>query len=253
MKENLGFIKMPNIFVWDYTKENKSLIKTNELIPYVYTYLNCREDRLKQIIFNLDMLITSCGKTIQRGKGKSLDSFKNTLKYFQEKEYVYFINPLEDIKPNTIIYAQELKQYNNLKRSYFKIDRDKIIVLLNLETELDKIKLLNLYYYINARLNRRENNNDLQPDIIRDGGRYEGFSDTLETISKDLNISKPTLVDYLKTLQENELIYFGNIGKISKDGKVKTANNIYCINQSELKEGLKQQKLYYMNIGWNPL
>ena len=82
MKENLGFIKMPNIFVWDYTKENKSLIKTNELIPYVYTYLNCREDRLKQIIFNLDMLITSCGKTIQRGKGKSVDNFKNTLKYF---------------------------------------------------------------------------------------------------------------------------------------------------------------------------
>ena len=244
MKENLGFIKMPNIFVWDYTKENKSLIKTNELIPYVYTYLNCREDRLKQIIFNLDMLITSCGKTIQRGRGRTLENFKNILKYFQEKEWIYFTNSLDNIKPTTIIYAQELKHYNELDKGYFKVDRDKIVILLNIETELDKIKLLNLYYYINSRINRRENFTGLKPDIRRDGGRYEGFSEGLEIISKDLNISKPTLVDCLKILQENKLIYFGSIGSITKNGVVKKANNIYCINQSEFEEGITQQKLY---------
>ena len=64
---------------------------------------------------------------------------------------------------------------------------------------------------------------------------------------------------YDKGLTNKENIEIETLAGIKKlhfnveDGKVKTANNIYCINQSEFKEGLKQQKLYYMNIGWNPL
>lgn len=252
MKEELGFIKMPNIFVWDYTNEDKSLIKTNELIPYIYTYLNCREDRIKQIIFSLDMLITGCGRVVKRGKGKSLETFKNTLEFFKEKEWIYYVGSLEEIKYNTLIYAQDLKNYNNLQKHYFKIERSNIITLLNLNTSIDKIKILNVYYYINARLNRRENNNGLQPDIVRDGGRYEGFCDNLEVMSKHLNISKPTLNECLKLLKDNKLICYGNIGKITNGEIVKESSNIYCIQESEYKEGIKQQKLYYENQGWIP-
>ena len=79
------------------------------------------------------------------------------------------------------------------------------------------------------------------------------YWDNQDSISDELKISRNTLDIYLKKLNELGLIYYGNIGKITKDGIVRNGNNVYATKGDELKYGLNQSKYYWENQGWKAI
>ena len=63
---------------------------------------------------------------------------------------------------------------------------------------------------------------------------------SLNTISKDLNISKPTVLKALNDLEKLQLIYKKNVGTyMDKQGRIFTCNNLYCFENYSIEE-LKQ-------------
>lgn len=152
---------------------NNILYLNNETIPYIYTYLNMRETNIKKTVFSLELLIKQCGKIVNRESGKSLDKFKQGISILEANKYISLDADINKIKSTEIIEGSILP----LKEDSFSIHLYNVINIINTDNKIDKIKLINLYYYIIS------NNISIYQDID-----YK-------------NMSKPTLKKYVKILE----------------------------------------------------
>lgn len=223
----MNFIMLPNNLIWN--KENTMIEKYGEKVSYVLSYLDSNVNRLDKCTFSIEDIILSCGIAVKTGKGKSIEQFKELLLQLQEDGIITNTNiEIEKAKIHDYISCDlkipfEQKEENNV--NFFMIERDKFINIITSDTKSDKCNLLNTYYYIMARINRK----------------FGFFYDTQEIMASDLGLSKTTLNKYIDELKNLGVIYYDNIGLV--DGK--KANNIYSDTKEGLNKGLESSGNYY--------
>lgn len=265
------FIMLPNKLVWVYeNREDTYLYKYGDKIINIFTYLQGKTDSFGGSSFTIKDLIVNSGEQPKRGKNKNIEQFRNILINLEKKDIIQNVIIDSNIDNDKTLENCKITDYicctfnitiekdeNNNNINFFNIDVKKYIkIMCFYKGKCNKLTLLKIYYYINARLKRRKNieinGKKMNTNNIEiNGGKAVEMHEKLNNIARDLNITEKTLIKYLKELKNMNLILYGNIGKVQKDGKITTANNVYCLNnESELKEALKQSKLYYLKNGY---
>lgn len=259
-----NFIMLPNKIVWN-NEDNKNtyLNQYGDKILYILAYLNGVTNRFGKTLFTIKDMIITCGMTPKSGSEKLNEQFKNILNSLKDKGIIETDKDFNEIKINDYISCvfnnpiEKNSNDNNIK--FFPITIDNYLEIVDrYKGKLNKLTLLKVYYYINARISRRENievngkkmNVD---DIVIHGGKANCFYDKYTNICKDLAMSEEKWNEYIKELNKMELIFYGNIGKVKNNKGVREANNVYCVNINEMDEALKQSKLYYKDEGYEIL
>lgn len=243
-----NFIKLPNNLIWSYTDEEYTLVdKLGDKVIYILPYLDLMTNRLNICNFSIQDMIVNANYKMKTGKNSINNQFKTVLQELQLREIILTNTDFNTIKPKELISCTlniPFKKKDDDDTEFFTITHDSFIKIINDDTNLDKITLLKIYFYINARLSRREESMD---DKHYMGGKSNSFYGTYSTICKDLKITDTVLTKYLKRLQELELVFYDNIGLLQDllDGTIYTANNVYVVDKKELEQALKESKLYY--------
>jgi len=260
-KESLTFIKFPNYLVWNHQDSTNTLLREyGDKILHILSYLDCCTSRVGNISFSIEDIIITCGLVPKSGKGNVNEQFRIIIVNLVDKCILQIKNDKNidtckigelircDYNPFTI--TEDLK-------GWFPVYHDNYLKIINDDdnTDINKLVALKIYYYILARLNRRDTHyttegEKLTSNIVITGGKAEVFWDGYNSICEDLNITDNTLNKYLKYLKSLNLIYYDNVGMVQKDDVKKQANNVYAIDETELEYGLKQSELWYEDKGY---
>ena len=170
--KNDNFIMLPNSLVWNYETKDKTMINIlGDKVPYIISYLVSIRDRRSYSRFSLRDIIESCGLKCKRGEGKSINVFKELLTLLQTYNYIECDIDFNKVKENDFIKCKVLLDFKtkevtiqedeeiiteNKKTEFFKIDINEYYRLIE-SNPLDTCTLVNIYFYIVARL-RQENN-----------------------------------------------------------------------------------------------
>ena len=171
--KNDNFIMLPNNLIWNYkTKEESMYNMFGDKVLYAISYLVSIRDRRSISRFTLKDLIESCGLKCKNGKNGTIDIFKDLLSTLQIYKYIECDTDLSIIKPNDFIKCKVLLDFKtkevifkdnnetiieNRKTEFFKIDIYEYYRLIENTSKLDTCTLINIYFYIVARLRHEEN------------------------------------------------------------------------------------------------
>lgn len=218
---------------------------------YILSELIISEDKRNDIKFSIEELVTRLGLKVRRGKDGVNKEIKQTIKLMIDDNMIFTNDDINVVKVGGLIRCTlgDIYEINDSmqKVNWFALDIKNYLKILNDTGNLSKFILINIYFYILARIVRR---NDNISNIRITGGKAEVFWDSQDFICEELGLSKRTLNIYIKHLQQMKLICYGNIGRLTKNNKIKKANNVYAENEEELKDGLKQSLYYWENQGW---
>lgn len=226
-----NFIMLKNNIVRNKNGASLLIKANNSKVVNVLCALDQMINRLDWCCFSIEKLCIACnvkptkGKD-RNGKPRTIEQIRNILILLQQEGYIDNLNvDLSKVKADTFIECT----YNNKieKDGFFKLDVDIFLKLV----ELKNIDALNFYCYIKSIIG--ENN-------------YYCFPKE-EDISKDLNICKDNIKKTRELLKVNNLIDFGNIGNIIKNGKVQATNMVYVLESKNLLSALDISKAYYVN------
>ena len=243
-----GFIIITNNIIRnDVNKDKISLINTDKNIISVITYLSMKMNSNYETIFKLEELIKFLGYTPKTGKGKINDKIKDSLKWLQDKKIITCQQDLKQIKPKEYVlintYFNKLlkKQDKDKKEQFTKIYYENFVKIFNSKYK-NKIDLFNVYANLLSRKFPHEFNGNIKCEMC---------FPSIEQISDDVNISRPTLINILKELQELKLVFFDTIGDIKSDmnGFI-TANNVYVFKKEDLENALTLSRKHYYESGF---
>lgn len=254
--KNDNFIMLPNNLVWSHEDKDKTIYNMfGDKVPYIISYLVSIRDRRSISRFSIRDIIESCNYKVDSHKGKSVDKFKELLSLLQTYKYIECNIDLSKVKVNDLIKCKVSLDFKtkevtfkdndetiieNKFTEFFKIDIDEYYRLIENTSKLDTCTLVNIYFYIVARL-RHEDNKAIVCYMSN------------EEILNDLSISKNTLTKYLTYLKDNEFICFDNVGNVENNGKIIHTRNVYALDKDNLKLGLEESKVYYTLQGYTIL
>lgn len=152
----------------------------------------------------------------------------DTLKYFQEKEILFFsdsidcyneINIEEITKQNkTDIFFAEL--VNDMENNFTILHYKELKIISDYcnDNKIDRYLITHLYLYIMRLIENNE-----QSEI------YKLAYPSIEGISTFLDISENTVLKYIKALKGGMgLLYYDNVGYKIVNGKYKATKTYYC-------------------------
>lgn len=213
----------------------------------VMDYLYMNTNRRGFSVFTLENMITESGFVPKRGKGKSIEQFKEILKFLQFNNMIDNTLNIDDIGLKdftTCTYAgiEKNKDGNNICFTML-FDEDKEKILSYKDTKIDNLRLLFYFCYLNSRMYKRS----LDGDIECVGGRAEVSYPSYVTITGDIGIKDDTINQYNNILVGLDLIAIGNIGlyyNVNDKNKIKKESpNFYALcngkQDSELEYGMQ--------------
>lgn len=239
------FIKLPNSLVWDIRgkREKTYSYEFTEKVCYIWSIFDCLLNRIGYISFSLEQLINTIGIKANNHAGRNVDQFRNVLIGLEEKKFITDAScDFNLVKHKELITCKYsipmLIDEEGKDTQFFIVYRGDYLRLLNCETDFNKITLIYVYYYLLSRMKNGKG------DTIR--YCFPSYDD----IEKELNISQTTFNKYINELQKLELIAYGNIGVITKNGKTRQASNVYCREASHLLGALDISKNYWNAEGY---
>lgn len=248
--------KLPNVSI---EGSNNSLswlniIKDNKLM-LILDYLYINQSRCNnKVRCCLEDIIINCYCKPNRHKGCMNDKFKVILSALQSMEVIKCECDLMLVKPSQFIVIEycgiDVNSKGNEVNWYYLLNSAKDKIMAYKEANIDNYNLLNVYCYINKKIKKSSS------DIQCTGGKSESCFFTYETVSNALGFSERSYSKYISILKKLKLIDYGNIGKvIDKRGNISNANNVYVLTSTDnykhhLKEGLKESRYFYENLGW---
>lgn len=254
---------LPNKIVWNHeNRKDTYLYVYGDKILHIFSYLDGMTNRFGKTVFTMENMITSCGLVPKTGKKGMTNLFREILINLELKGIIETKIDFNIIKVKDnitcILNMPVLKTVKAPIRNinFFNVTHSNYLEIMDRYTgKLNKLTLLKIYYYINARISRRNivviDNKVMSNDIQCSGGKAETFYDSYEAIAKELGIAEDTWCTYIKGLNILQLLFYDNIGIVKKGEVSYTANNVYCINQNEIKEALNQSELYYISNGYS--
>jgi len=241
------FIKLPNSLVWDSKgkRENTYSHEYTNKLCHIWSMFDCLMNRVGTISFSLEMLVTESGVVANPRSGRNVEQYRSILLGLEEKQFITNTRcNIKTVKYKELIlceYSIPMAVDKDFKDTqFFTVYREDYLKLLQhkTDTKLNKITLLYVYYYLLSRMSNGKS------------GITTYCFPKYEDITKDLDISENTFTSYLKELKILDLIHYGNIGVIIKNGEKKTANNVYCRHVSHLQSALDISKNYWTAEGW---
>lgn len=241
-KEN--FIMIPKGVILD----REYSVSYSDKFICILTILFLFENKQSYVKFTIEDLIITSGSKPRGGKNGINNKVKSIIKLMIQNGILECDIDTNKITMNGLIKGKLHMPYEinsiGMAINWFKVDINKYSKILDNKTKKSKFTMTNLYFYILARIIRRNDN------FSQANCGAEVFWCSQEEMCNTLNITRQTLNTYLKALSNLGLIYYDNIGKLVKDNTIITPHNVYATNVQELKEGLKQSKFYWENQGW---
>jgi biotin operon repressor len=151
----------------------------------------------------------------------------DTLKYFQDKDILFFSDTIEcdneiNIEKVTkqnkmdVFFSELQHEIGKFTKLYY--NELKIILDYCNNNKVDKYLITHLYLYIIRLI---ETNADAET--------YKLSYPSIEKMATFLNISENTVLKYIKALRENmTLLYYDNVGYRIVNGKYKATKTYYC-------------------------
>ena len=226
------FIMIKNEVVRAMEVGKESLVKAmnNTKVSNIIAILDQCVNRMNKCSFSIEMLCDWCGVKPKRGEGKSIEQIRMILIALQSEGYISELNvDLLKVKSNEYISCT----YNGVK------DEDKMFFKLPVDTFNKLVALKNtdcttLYMYIKSMIGEKN---------------YCCFP-TVEDIISDTGLTKTSVEKCTKILNEEKLLFVGNIGQVivtNKDGSksTQTASNVYVLDENDMNNALVKSKQYY--------
>lgn len=241
---------LPNKLVWNYEDCTDTYLanfgdKIMHILPYLASHLTMFGD----CFFTIEDMITSSGLTPKSGAGKINSVFKDILVDLQWERIIVTDTDISSASITSFICCKFtmpiMKASKGKNTQFFPVAYSSYSAIMGYKGDLSKILLLKTFFYINARLSRRE----YQPYEEYVGGRANTFYDSYSAICKDLTMAEETWNLYINELKSLDLIYFDNVGLVRRAGNSQTANNVYCIDKAELVMALTQSEFFYKTNG----
>lgn len=221
------FVKVPNKMVRKLNNE-ESVVKINGSITLgLYCYL-CRFANIEgESRTSIKEIILKLGYKPNKNKGKINEKMVNAYNWLVGNNYIIHIDG--DIK----------KVDNLIVCKVANVDKD--FFMLKLE-HLDAIENVNELVVFSTILSRIPKTKGID---------VEDCFPKMDDIVNDIGLSNVTIKDRLDSLQDKKILYYGNIGYVEGSGLGKRmANNVYALDEYNLRYGLKQSKKHYEDIGF---
>lgn len=254
MNEKVTFTMLKNNYIWNYKDSTETFYKIyGEEVIGLLLYLDINTNRLGECLFTIEDFLNCFNITPRSGAGKSIERVRNILDQLEKINIILDLNmSVDKVRRNDLLKCKLSVPFNRdgeKNTEFFVVNHDVYEKIISSDTELNKLRLINIYCYIVSRIRRRkENEKDPKYQM---GGKAEYCHPSYEQITKDLGISESTFNTYLTQLNEWDLIFYDNIGVLSKNKIKKSANNVYTIHPLELEYALRESKNYYVNLeGW---
>lgn len=229
-----NFTILPNqLFYGIDGKESLFLQHKDYKLLSVMDYLYMNTNRRGISMFTLENMIIESGFVPKRGKGKSIEQFKEILKFLQFNKIIDNNLNIDDIGLKdftTCTYRgiEKNKEGNNICFTMIK-DEDKEKILSYKDKKIDNLKLLFYFCYLSSRMYKRS----IGGSIECCGGHAEVCFPSYKTISDDIAISDDTIKQYNDILVGLGVIKIENIGLYyninDKNKIVKESPNFYAL------------------------
>lgn len=128
----------------------------------------------------------------------------------------------------------------NNEKGFFKLEYKDIDKILNHENS-DMCNILTMFFYFKSKIISTTDSED----IVKHGGKACALYGSQKSISSEVGISESTLKKVIKKLKTMELIFYENIGVISKNNTRIKANNVFAFDIHHLYYGLIESYDYY--------
>lgn len=249
------FVKLPNNTVWVYEDEEIMLSQDYDKLLVTMIYLDTHVTNIGICCFTLGDLIIKSGYVVTKGKGRSIEQFKNTLIYLQSLGWLDSTLNVKELTPKQFVSCKYKVKFaideNENDTKFFKLYYEKFRKIMDSDSKLEKLLTVKIYCYMLARMKRNSEEQQQSIDTqYLDGTVVEEFHATYTDICEDLDIADNTLSANLNLLYSLDLIYSGNIGLVkNKDGS-HMANNVYCETEEYFKRALTCSREYYTSKGY---
>lgn len=246
----MAYSKIMNKLFYTNEEGKESILKivNDNKVVLVMHYLYLLTNRVGEVTVSLDYLIKKCGYKADKDSRKS---FKNILDKLKELGYIYFT---EINKSNEVIEIDTNKL--NVDKEFFVVEDEELeLIRANTEDIREFINVVKVYYYLKARIYKKNDDSVLD---ARSQSTFNSYSDIANrTLISEMNIKK-----YIDRLQEINLIKYDNLGYKYRADNIQAKTecaNVYVLTKvsvdedtlkDDLKEGLKQQELYYEDKGY---
>lgn len=246
----MAYSKIMNKLFYTNEEGKESILKivNDNKVVLVMHYLYLLTNRVGEVTVSLDYLIKKCGYKADKDSRKS---FKNILDKLKELGYIYFT---EISKSNEVIEIDTNKL--NVDKEFFVVEDEELeLIRANTEDIREFINVVKVYYYLKARIYKKNDDSVLD---ARSQSTFNSYSDIANrTLISEMNIKK-----YIDRLQEINLIKYDNLGYKYRADNIQAKTecaNVYVLTKvsvdedtlkDDLKEGLKQQELYYEDKGY---
>lgn len=243
-----NFIMLPNQLFYGVDKKESYYQQHKDyklLCVMDYFYMNTNRRGIS--VFTLENMIIESGFVPKRGKGKSIEQFKEILKFLQFNNMIdNTLNiddmGLKDFTTCTYKGIEKNKDGNNICFTMLK-DKDKEKILSYQDKKIDNLRLLFYFCYLNSRMYKRS----LDGNIECVGGHAEVSYPSYVTITNDIGFTDDTINQYNNILVGLGLIAIGNIGlyyNVNDKNKIKKESpNFYALvngkEDSELEYGMQ--------------
>ncbi|CAI3673917.1 conserved hypothetical protein [Clostridium neonatale] len=247
-----NFTILPNQLFYG-ADEKESLFQQHKdyKLLCVMDYLYMNTNRMGISVFSLENMIVESGFVPKRGKGKSIEQFKEILKFLQFNNVIdNTLNVddmgLKDFMTCTYNGLQKNKDGNNICFTMLK-NEDKEKILSYKDTKIDNLKLLFYFSYLNSRMYKRSSDGNIE--CI--GGHAEVCFPSYKTISDDIAIKDDTIKQYNDILVGLDLIKIGNIGlyyNVNDKNKIpKESPNFYALCNNKENSELEYAMQMYID------
>ncbi len=237
---NKYFTRIPNLFIQNNLQKMFGL---SRIFLVVYTLIDRNRSYEDKSYISIGQIFRLCKYKISRRKPKVFYEIIKSILFLKENNFIeteidYFSIGYEDCIEINII-----KENFDTTEKFTKLYSKDFDIIMNMNTSLNRESILMAFLYINSYIGcRKRNENGSEMPNAKDCP--EAFWRSIESMSKDLSMSKDTInqcIDYLTAYSDTTtpLLIKKEVGSVQPDKSKPPKNvpNIYVLN----KEGYKQE------------
>ena len=227
------FVKIPNnMVINEKGMESVTMRSESKLTLGIYCFLVRHRDLDGESRTSLEELVYKLGYTPDSKKGRINDKVSKAYEWLIDNNYIKHLFG-EYKKANGLIVCE----VKNISKGYFELNFGTMNKLTNINDLL-------VYCAIKARISKKQVGLEFV-DLC-----FPSF----KTIEEDLGLSNKTITESLERLREMNLVYYGNVGSISKNGEgKKIANNVYVLRECDLETALRYSANWHKENGYEIL
>ncbi len=189
------------------------------------------------------------GYKTHRNKPKAFREILDVLEYMINNKMIEVKQDLDSLSYDTGIEIKIISENFDYPDKFGKITSSQFDVIMMADTSLNRESILMAFLYINSYIGCRKRNED-GSEMPNAKDCPEAFWRSIESMSKDLSMSKDTInqcIDYLTTYSNimSPLLIKREVGSVQPDKSKPPKNvpNIYVLNQ----EGYQQEIEWALN------